>query len=167
MKRIRLALILLLLTGLLYNCSPRPLIYKTNFDYDINTVFSDLKRYSWLPLPVTSTIDPLSIERIKYYADADLQAKGLMEVQTNPEFVIEAYIGFQSKLDTTGGPKDYGLYREGKLTFTFLKPITKQLLWRGSTRVRIRPALEPAEKDKLIRDGVAAILGNYPPPPQE
>jgi hypothetical protein len=164
MKHLRLALILLLATGLLYNCTPKPLVYHTTYDFDINAGFTDQKRYAWLPLPVTSTIDPLSIERIKYYADAALRSKGLVEVYGNPDFVIETYIGFQSKLDTTGGPKDYGLYREGKLLFTFLKPQTKQLVWRGSTRVRIRPALEPVESDKLINDAVTAILNNYPPP---
>jgi hypothetical protein len=166
MKGFRLALILLLATGFLYDCTPKPLVYNTNFDYDINAAFSDQKRYSWLPLPVTSTIDPLSTERIKYYADADLRSKGLIEVQNNPDFVIEAYIGFQNQLDTTGGPKDYGIYREGKLLLTFLKPKTKQLVWRGSTRARIRPAMEPAQKDKLIKDIVTAILNNYPPPPE-
>jgi hypothetical protein len=164
MKHLRLVLILLLATGLLYNCTPKPLVYNTNYDFDINAEFSDQKRYAWLPLPITSTIDPLSIERIKYYADAALRAKGLVEVYDNPDFFIETYIGFQSKLDTTGGPKDYGIYREGSLLLTFLKPKTKLLVWRGSTRVRVRPALEPVEADKLIRDAVTAILNNYPPP---
>ena len=164
MKHLRLALILLLATGLLYNCTPKPLVYNTTYDFDINAGFSDQKRYAWLPLPITSTIDPLSIERIKYYADAALRSKGLVEVGASPDFFIETYIGFQSKLDTTGGPKDYGIYREGSLLLTFLKPKTKLLVWRGSTRVRIRPALEPAEEDKLIRDAVTAILNNYPPP---
>ena len=164
MTYLRLALALFLTTGLLTNCTPKPLVYHTTYDYDINAEFSDQKRYAWLPLPITSTVDPLSIERIKYYADANLKAKGLVEVHANPDFVIEGYIGFQSKLDTTGGPKDYGLYREGKLLFTFLKPKTKQLVWRGSTRVRIRPALEATESDKLINEVVTAILNNYPPP---
>ena len=164
MKYLRLALILLLTTGLLTSCTPKPLVYNTTYDFDINAEFTDQKRYAWLPLPITSTVDPLSIERIKYYADANLRSKGLVEVNANPDFVIEAYIGFQSRLDTTGGPKDYGLYREGKLLFTFLKPKTRQLVWRGSSRVRIRPALEPTESDKLIHDVVSAILNNYPPP---
>ena len=164
MTYVRLALILLLTFGLLTNCTPKPLVYQTTYDYDINAEFTDQKRYAWLPLPITSTIDPLSIDRIKYYADANLRSKGLVEVNSYPDFFIETYIGFQSKLDTTGGPKDYGLYREGKLLFTFLKPKTRQLVWRGSTRVRIRPALEPSESDKLINDAVTAILNNYPPP---
>jgi hypothetical protein len=164
MKHLRLALILLLATGLLYNCAPKPLVYNTTYDFDINARFTDQKRYAWLPLPITSTIDPLSIERIKYYADAGLRSKGLVEVHGNPDFVIEAFIGFQSKLDTTGGPKDYGLYREGNLKFVFMNPQTRQLLWRGSTRVRIAPALEPAEKDRLISDAVIEILSSYPPP---
>ena len=158
------ALILLLASGFLYSCSPKPLVYNTSYDYDINARFADKNRYAWLPLSVTSKIDPLSIERIKYFADTALRSKGLVEVYNKPDFFIETTIGFRYRIDTTGGPEDYGIYREGELLLTFLKPQNNQLLWRGSTLVRIRPALEAAEKDRLINEAVSAILKNYPPP---
>ena len=95
MKHLRLVLILLLATGLLYNCTPKPLVYNTNYDFDINAEFSDQKRYAWLPLPITSTIDPLSIERIKYYADAALRRKGWLKFMTTLIFSSKRISAFR------------------------------------------------------------------------
>jgi hypothetical protein len=69
-----------------------------------------------------------------------------------------------SQIDSTGGPAEYGLYREGTLSLNFLLPASRQVVWWGVTHARVNPGLSPQEKDDLIKDAVDDILKNFPPP---
>ncbi len=164
MKRLCLLLVFLL-GGVLLSCTPAKLIYGTNYDYDIEADFAGLKSYAWLPLAITNRIDPLNAKRFKAAIDENLKAKGINETGTNPDFLIEAKTAALKQMDTTGGPSDYGIYQEGRLTLAFLNPKSKETLWWGETRIRVGPDLTPAEKDLLVHDAVQSVLGNFPPPP--
>lgn len=145
------------------HCAANPLIYGTNFDYDETADFLQLQRYRWEPLPVTSIVDPLNVKRIKRIADDRMQAKGLTEVTENPDFLIKTLAVTSSQIDRTGGFEDYGLYKEGRLRFTFLHPANREILWWGETRLRLKPGLTPQEKDQRLYDAVVEILQNFPP----
>ncbi|MFZ0242186.1 MAG: DUF4136 domain-containing protein [Desulfobacterales bacterium] len=166
MKRLRLLTVCALTCGLFYHCAPvTPLVYDTNYDYDIRVDFKAMGHYyAWLPLPVTATITPLNAERLKYFVDNSLSLKGYAASQSRPDFLIEPLIDSTSQIDTTGGPAQYGLYREARLDLTFLLPKSRQIIWHGETRVRVNPGLNPQEKDQLIQAAVYEILKNFPPP---
>ena len=165
MKTLRI-LVMFCLMGFVVSCIPsKGLIYDTNYDYDIDTDFSKLKRYNWLPIPVTTKIDPLNAKRIVAAIDTLLKARGLVKTPDQPDFLIELTTGVLKKMDTTGGPKEYGIYEEGRLKLGFFDANAKEIIWQGETRVRIQPNLKPEEKDKLIYDAVIEVLLNFPPPP--
>jgi len=165
MKTLRI-LVVFCLVGIVASCiSSKGLIYDTNYDYDINTDFSKLKRYNWLPIPVTSNIDPLNAKRIVTAIDTLLKARGLVKTPEQPDFLIALTTGVLKKMDTTGGPTDYGIYEQGRLKLEFIDASAKDIIWQGETRVRLQPNLKPDEKDKLIYDAVVQVLMNFPPPP--
>ena len=166
MKPFRLLLILGLMAGVLFNCADnRPLVYETNYDFDIEADLVNLNRYDWLPLRVTSKIEPLSAKRFKAAVDSYLKTQGLIETSQQPDFLIETRIGSLKKMDTTGGPQSYGIYQEAQPQLFFLEPKSKKVLWWGQTRVRVNPGLTPEQKDALITEAVAAMLKNFPPQP--
>ena len=165
MKPLRLLLFLALAAGILIGCAgKKELIYETNYDYDIEADLVSLNSYDWLPLPVTAKIDTLNAKRFKAAVDKHLQSRGLKETSQQPDFYIEVRIGSLKKMDTTGGPQEYGIYVEAQPQVFFLKPDSRQVLWWGQTRVRVNPGLTPAQKDALISQAVEAILQNFPPP---
>jgi hypothetical protein len=142
------------------------LIYDAAYDFDETTDFSRLKRYAWLPLPVTDEIDPLNAKRVKSQVDTRLAARGLMETTQHPDFLIDPLVDSIKKIDTTGGPEEYGIFREGRLRLAFVTPDTRQVFWYSEVRVRLKSGLLPPEKDRLIGDAVDELLRNYPPPPK-
>ncbi len=165
MKAFRLLLILGLAAGIFIHCSGKKgLIYETNYDYDIAADLTEMSRYDWLPLPITAKIDTLNAKRFKASVDMHLQTRGLVETSQQPDFLIETRIGSLKKMDKTGGPQDYGIYVEAQPQLFFLKSDTRQVLWWGQTHVRVNPGLSPEQKDALIKEAVAAILQNFPPP---
>lgn len=156
----------LCLAGLISSCVPsKGLIYGTNYDYDINADFSKLKRYTWLPLPVTAKFDPLNEKRFKNDIDKNLQSRGLIETPDNPDFLIKGRFTLVKKMDTTSAGSDYGIFQEGILLLVFLNPDTQTTIWWGETRLRVKADMTPIEKDNLVRDSVLSVLENFPPPP--
>jgi hypothetical protein len=165
MKTLRIFMVFCLM-GFVAGCVPsKSLIYDTNYDYDIDTDFSKLKRYNWLPIPVTTKIDPLNAKRIVAAIDTLLKDRDLVKTPDQPDFLIELTTGVLKKMDTTGGPTEYGIYEEGRLKLNFIDANAKEIIWQGETRVRLQPNLKPDEKDKLIYDAVVKVLMNFPPPP--
>ncbi|MFZ0611367.1 MAG: DUF4136 domain-containing protein [Desulfobacterales bacterium] len=164
MKHLRLLAVCVLTTVLLYHCAPaKPLIYETTYDYDIRVDFTAMRHYAWLPLPVTATITSLNADRVKYFVETRLSFKEYTASQSVPDFLIEPMVDSTSQIDTTGGPDEYGLYREARLAMTFFLPESRNVIWRGETRVRVNPGLSPQEKDQLIKTAVDEILQNFPP----
>ncbi|MFZ1955468.1 MAG: DUF4136 domain-containing protein [Desulfobacterales bacterium] len=165
MKHLRLLALCVLTAGLLYHCAPsKPLVYDTTYDFDIRTDFKTMRHYAWLPFPVTATITPLNVDRVKYFVDITLSSRGITESKIMPDFLIEPNVDSVSQIDSTGGPAEYGLYREGILGLNFLLPASRQVVWWGVTHARVNPGLNPQEKDQLIKAAVDDILKKFPPP---
>jgi hypothetical protein len=139
---------------------------EVSYDYDVQADFSRLHRYSWLPAPATSKLDPLNAKRIVLAVDRNLQSKGLQIADQAPDFTIAMQTNTFRKMDTTSFGHEYGIYDEGKLNLVFFDAGTNAVLWQGETRARISPNLSPAEKDRLINAAVEAILRYFPPPPK-
>ena len=90
MKHLRLLALCVLTAGLLYHCAPsKPLIYDTTYDFDIRADFKTMRHYAWLPFPVTATITPLNVDRVKYFVDITLSSRGITESKSMPDFLIE------------------------------------------------------------------------------
>ncbi|MEJ2473812.1 MAG: DUF4136 domain-containing protein, partial [Desulfobacterales bacterium] len=142
----------------------KPSIYDTTYDYDIRADFTTMRHYAWLPFPVTAAITPLNTERVKYYVDISLNFRDYTEFKPKPDFLIEPMVDAMSQIDSTGGPSEYGLYREAILSLNLLLPASRQLVWWGVTHARVNPGLNPQEKDQLIKAAVDEILRNFPPP---
>jgi hypothetical protein len=165
MKNLRQLAVCVLTAGLLYHCAPtKPLVYDTAYDYDIRADFTAMRHYAWLPFPLTATITALNADRVKYFIDVALSSRGFTASEGLPDFLIDPMVDAMSQIDTTGGPAEYGLYREGVLTLKFLLPASRQVVWWGETRARINPGLSPREKDDVIKAAVDVILENFPPP---
>ena len=56
-------------------------------------------------------------------------------------------------------------YEEGTLFIDFIDPTTRQLQWRGMVSKRLSSKRTSAERDKLIRESVEAVLATFPPAP--
>jgi hypothetical protein len=123
-----------------------------------------MRHYAWLPFPVTATITPLNVDRVKYFVDITLSSRGITESKSMPDFLIEPNVDSVSQIDSTSGPADYGLYREGILSLNFLLPASRQVVWWSVTHARVNPGLNPQEKDQLIKTAVDDMLEKFPPP---
>ena len=162
--------LILLLTSSFISCSS---VYNVSYDYDENSDLTRLSTYSWMPIPKEANINNLDEARIKKAVNAELGANGLILTSKNPDFLVAADIITKEKLRITqwGYPYYYSYwayngswwvdsyqYKEGTFILDFVKPASKNLLWRGSARV----ALDYA--DKLVKEAMKKILQNFPPP---
>ena len=59
------------------------------FDYDTGANFAALKSYSWMPPTGNAVGDELLVKRIKTTVDSQLQAKGPVPAEANPDFLID------------------------------------------------------------------------------
>src|SRR5262245_4528596 len=76
------------------------------FDYDTGANFAALKSYSWMPPTGNAVSDELLVKRIKTTVDSQLQAKGPMPADANPDFLIGMQLSGKS---TYGGSTGVGL----------------------------------------------------------
>jgi hypothetical protein len=175
MKVIKSFLVLFLM-GLAVSCST---IYGVKYDYDKSANFTSLKTYDWLPIPVNTNIDSLTIERVKNAVNAGLQAKGLMMTSDNPDFLIAQHLGKKTevtdmgysygphRIDRWGGRISTLEYAEGSLVLDFVNAESKKMIWRGVAKAEVNNADTPDKKEKLINEAVQEILKNFPPKPKE
>ena len=183
----QIALLIVVAGSLVLGCST----VKVHDDYDPAVDFSNLKSYSWMEKPnpdeaPTIAENTLLTDRIERSVDAVLASKGLARVpRAEADFLISQHIGVQQKLqvDTTQYGYGYGFgygawggpiggypnqttvsqYEEGTLMLDFVNPETRSLIWRGTGQSRVRRASTPEEREKLVRNAVEQILGQFPP----
>ena len=153
---------------------------KVNVDWDRGEDFSRFKTYAWQksPHPAKGFWD----ERIVQGINQQLQAKGLKEVQSDPDLwvVYTSHVEDQKQVVGTGynyGPGWYwGPWWGGPTTTTYTTFITREgtlvveladaknheLEWRGSVTDTIKD-----NSDKNIKNldkAIAKLFKNYPPP---
>jgi len=152
---------------------------KVNTDWNRGTDFSKFKTYAWQksPHPAKDFWD----QRIVYGINQQLQAKGLQEVQSDPDLwvVYTSHIQDQKQVVGTGynyGPSWYwGPWWGGPTTTTYTTYITKEgtlvveladarnhmLEWRGSVTDTIH---DNSNKNiNQLDKAIAKLFKNYPP----
>jgi hypothetical protein len=156
------------------------LAQKTNVDWDRSTDFSQFHTYAWQPSP--NPAKGLWDQRVIDGINQQLQAKGLTQVQSNPDLwvVYTSHIKDQKEVVGTGygigpgwgwgwwgGPvtttyQTY-IYREGTLVVELANAKSHELEWRGSVTDTIK---DNSNKNiNQLNKGIAKLFKNYPPKP--
>ncbi|MHC4266057.1 MAG: DUF4136 domain-containing protein, partial [Planctomycetota bacterium] len=81
-----------------------------NYDYDIETDFTKLKSFNWMPVTPESGMNDLAVTRVKNAVNRNLQAKGFNLTESNPDFMIAMHGGSQTKLDVVDWGYSYSRY---------------------------------------------------------
>lgn len=155
---------------------------KTNVDWDRSTDFSQFHTYAWQksPHPAHGLWDQRVIDGV----NQQLQAKGLKEVQSDPDLwvVYTSHIQDQKQVVGTGynygpgwgwgpwwggGPTTttYNTYitREGTLVVELANARNHELEWRGSVTDTVN---DNSNKNiNNLNKGIAKLFKNYPPQP--
>jgi hypothetical protein len=179
-KRLVIAGLALLLTPALV------LAQKTSYDYDKSANFASFKTYAHKE--GTPVGQPLIDERIVSAIDAQLTAKGLTKVESNPDVVVVYHIAFDKQKDISTfssgygggyGPYGYGWGGGMSSTTTQVRDIlvgtlvvdiadakAGKLAWRGMGVKEVNTQANPEKRDKSINNALKKIFKNYPPKQQ-
>jgi hypothetical protein len=176
--RVYLPLLLLLLATLPASAQ------KTNVDWDRSTDFSQFHTYAWQksPHPAKGLWDQRVIDGV----NQQLQAKGLKEVQSDPDLwvVYTTHIKDQKQVVGTGynygpgwgwgpwwggGPTTttYNTYitKEGTLVVELANAKNQELEWRGSVTDTVS---DNSNKNiNNLNKGIAKLFKGYPPKQQQ
>jgi hypothetical protein len=150
--------------------------------------FASLHTFQMLPgparrdgLPATGVDDPMISNSIANRAIRDqivkaFEGRGYTAVERNPDFAVAFYATAREKLDV--GVWDYGYpfypgwpryprpmervtqYTEGSVIVDVIKPVTRELLWRGEGKAELSD--DPNENVKQLSKAANAIIGKFP-----
>ena len=173
-----------LITVVLNACGAIPV----STDYDPNWQVPANPTYAWMPRPMQKS-DPmidndLVAGRVYRAVDDQLGMHGFTRPAREAEanLLVAYHIGEEEKLDIDTFHSNFGYYpcwhcwgggydndisvrqyTQGKLIVDMVDAKTKQLVWRGIASRRVPDFKTPQERDKYIRDTVAAIFKKFPP----
>jgi len=153
------------------------------FDYDTGANFAALKSYSWMPPTGNAVGDELLVKRIKTTVDSQLQAKGPVPAEANPDFLIgmqlsgkSTYggstgvgvsvgipVGRAGRVSVGGGKSQAIEKKEGTLVLDFVDAKSKSLLWRATASGAVEPKSSPEQQQQRINAVVAEMLSYFPP----
>lgn len=150
------------------------LAQKVNVDFDKGTNFSTYKTFAWAT--GTPAENPLVHQRIVAGIEAQLAAKGLRKVESNPDIVVvyHAATDTQVSVNTWGGGP-FGGWRLGAGTATVNKvPVgqlmvdigdvkAKRFVWRGTASGTV--SSKPEKNEKYLNTALAKMFENFPQPP--
>ena len=156
----------------------------TSVDYDREADFSQVTTFSWTGKQ-NPEVNDLVHNRIVNALRSNLVAKGLREVDSNPDVLVTYYGDTDERtvIDTMntgygygpgwgwgGGGMGMGSYtttvrthQEGTIIVDGYRADDKQLVWRGTVTGTISD--DPKKNEKNIVKGVAKLFEKYPPPP--
>lgn len=158
-----------------------------NADFDPAVNFAALRSYAWLPAGGERRSDDprldnsLLNQRIERAIDDALASKGFTKVAVDDaDFLVTFHINVDQRLDVTTIPTAYGYrgrwgggfggmetrvdqYEQGTLLIDFVDKGKADLLWRGSGQTRLSEHRSPEDREKRVREVVAAILKQFPP----
>ena len=142
-------------------------VYHVCYDYDRGTDFARLKTYSWLPVKPEDQISKPIEQLIQGAVNNQLGFKGYKLVSKNPDFSIVAKVG--TKDEYWYGSGYYGYRYAHKieadtLLLDFVNPSEYRLIWRGEAVAVLDYSYSSEKLDKLVREAVAKILKEFPPP---
>ncbi len=156
----------------------------TSVDYDREADFSQVTTFSWTGKQ-NPEVNDLVHNRIVNALRSNLEAKGLREVDSNPDVLVTYYGDTDERtvIDTMNTGYGYGpgwgwggggmgmgsstttvrTYEEGTIIVDIYWAGDKQLVWRGTVTGTISD--DPKKNEKNIVKGLAKLFEKYPPPP--
>jgi hypothetical protein len=148
---------------------------KTDYSHSAN--FGQYHTYSWLKVDAGN---PLWVNRIKRDVDAQLTAKGWMQVPSGGDAAVSAFgathdrRSLQTFYDGFGGGWRWGGFGPDLATTTTINtPVgtlvvdifdahTKQLIWRGTSDKTLSD--KPEKNEKKLEDSIQDMFKRFPPP---
>jgi hypothetical protein len=130
-------------------------------------------------------VSDLMAGRLTRTLEAALEARGYRIVPpAEAELVVTFMVNRESKTKVTTYNAGWGYqrcwrcgpymapqqvdvqnYTEGTLIVDFIDTARRELVWRGISSKRLPKKASPADRDKLAREVVDAVIGAYPPKP--
>lgn len=148
------------------------LAQKVSVDYDRGTDFSKYQTFAWVR--GTPTQNPLAHQRIVAGIEAQLMAKGLRKVESNPDLVVSYHAATDTQVSiNTFGSGPFGGWRWGTGTATVDKvPVgqlnvdigdmsAKKFVWRGTAGGTISSKQE--KNEKVLNAALTKMFQNFPP----
>lgn len=146
---------------------------KVTVDWDHNAQnFSSFKTYAWTK-PVRSTTNPLMDERIVAAINSQMAAKGLRQVQSNPDVFLTYSAGVRPEKSATVmgtgrfrmgggmGTINQNISNTGTLVVDMSDAGTRKLVWRGAASDTLSD--KPDKNSKKIEKAVEKMFKKYPP----
>jgi hypothetical protein len=149
---------------------------KVDLDYDKDVDFSTFKTYSWKD-PAEAAKDPQMHTRIIWYAERELEKKGLSKV---PDGQGDLLVRYYAKADTglRGTPSqsesylpggagqlrtgvDFSKVIEGSLILELQRGSDEKAVWRAGTQ---RISIDKKRIDAETQSAVRLLMSKYPPP---
>lgn len=165
--------------------------YRVRYDYETGVEFGRYRTFDWMAPPrPDAEISSLTIRRIRTAVQTRLREKGYDRDEADPDFLIAAHTGRETKIDVVdwgyhyGGFHRYHLgyhmgyfhpgyridvyqYQQGTLILDFVDRDSREMIWRGTVTRVIDPDLTPEERERVIGEAVSRVLENFPPPRNE
>jgi hypothetical protein len=164
-------------------------------DYDPAADFAPYHTFTWLEMPAenqTQARDPLLHNRIMAAVETQLGERGYARSDAGgSDFLVGYHLRVEDKLDVQTINRSYGYgygrygryggwgypaggysetrvteYEEGTFIIDIVDGASNELVWRGTARGRLRDRKTPEERDKAVRETVAAVLKKFPPEPK-
>jgi hypothetical protein len=156
----------------------------TTTDYDPAVDFSAFSTYEWLDTEGDDEgTDAIWHSRIQSSIDGVLATKGLRKATSNPDLAVGYQVASAERRSYTtmntgwGGGYGWGgwgggvgmttttenVWEEGSLIVGLFDVGSKNLVWTGTATAAVDPSRSPEERQKLIDDGVAKMMKDFPP----
>jgi hypothetical protein len=157
------------------------------FNFDKDADFSKFKSYKWVALKDATKVDDILDKDIKDAFEAQLAARGLTKVDSDP---ADLYVGYQAAVAQEKQFSSYstdwgyggGWYRGGwygpsnttttgqtetiyigQLALDMYDSNDHKLVWRGLASKTIDKKAKPEKQQKNLTKAATKLLKNYPP----
>ena len=138
-------------------------------DSDPAAPFATYKTYAWTP--GTASAISLSEQRIHDGVNAQLQGKGMTQVNSNPDVFVATHVTTHTVPQVIAdgfGPWGFGggmatvqTYTEGTLVVDLYDATTHKMVWRGVATATV--SSKPEKNAMKIDKSLAKMFARYPP----
>ena len=138
-------------------------------DSDPAAPFATYKTYAWTP--GTAADVSLTEQRIHDGVNAQLQGKGMTQVDSNPNVFVATHVTTHAVPQVIAdgfGPWGFGggmatvqTYTEGSLIVDLYDATTRKMVWRGVAQATVSD--KPEKNAEKIDKSLAKMFARYPP----
>ena len=138
-------------------------------DSDPAAPFATYKTYAWTP--GTASAVSLTEQRIHDGVNAQLQGKGMTQVESNPNVFVATHVTTHAVPQVIAdgfGPWGFGggmatvqTYTEGSLIVDLYDASTKKMVWRGVATATV--SSKPEKNAEKIDKSLMKLFARYPP----